>query len=519
MLINPIFICSACKRLKKGRVANMKKFILVLDQGTTSSRATIYDNLGEKVSYVNREFKQYYPKPGWVEHDAEEIVKCTFDVAKLAIETAGITTNNISGIGITNQRETTVMWDKTTGKPIYHAIVWGCRRTAEICKKLMDDGYGKMINEKTGLVIDPVYSGTKIRWILDNVDGAQKLADEGKLLFGTIDSWLLWNLTKGKVHATDMSNASRTMLLNIHDGKWDDELLEMLSIPKSILPEVKNSIDDFGVSDLSIFGAEIPITGIAGDQHAALFGQTCFEEGEGKCTYGTSNVPLIYLGSKSIPSEKGMLTLAWSIDDKISYAMGASIFTTGSAVKWLRDNLELVESTAETEELANSVPDSQGVYFVAAFQGLGAPHWDMYARGMMIGITAGVTKAHIARATLEAIAYQTRDQIEAIANESGTRVKALKVDGGAVVNDYLMQFQADILNIPVIRPKDIETTSLGAAFMAGLGAKVWNSLDELRSICEIDKTFYPRMKEEEREELYKGWLRAVEFSKGWLKKD
>lgn len=497
----------------------MKKFILVLDQGTTSSRATIYDNDGEKVSYVNREFEQFYPKPGWMEHDAEEIVAATFAVAKLAIEQAGITANNISGIGITNQRETTVVWDKTTGKPVYHAIVWGCRRTADICKGLMDEGYGEMINEKTGLVIDPVYSGTKIRWILDNVDGAQKLADEGKLLFGTIDSWLLWNLTKGKVHATDASNASRTMLLNIHDGKWDDELLEMLSIPKSILPEVKDSIGHFGVSDASIFGDEIPITGIAGDQHAALFGQTCFEAGESKCTYGTSNVPLVFLGDKVIPSEKGLVTLAWSIDGKISYAMGASIFTTGSSVKWLRDKLELIESTEETETLANSVEDTQGVYFVTAFQGLGAPHWDMYARGMLIGVTAGVTKAHVVRATLESIAYQTRDQIEAIAVETGTKLKSLKVDGGAVVNDYLMQFQADILNIPVVRPKDIETTSLGAAFMAGLGAGVWESLDDLRGIYEVDKTFYPRMREDDREELYDGWLRAVEFSKGWLKKD
>lgn len=497
----------------------MEKFLLVLDQGTTSSRATIYNEKGDKVSYVNKEFKQYYPKPGWVEHDPEEIIRTTFDVARLAIEKAGITANNISGIGITNQRETTVIWDKNSGKPVYNAIVWGCRRTTEICKKLMDDQHGKMINEKTGLVIDPVYSGTKIRWILDNVDGVKDQVEKGNILFGTIDTWLLWNLTKGKVHATDYSNASRTMLLNIHEGKWDEELLNMLNIPRNILPEVKNSIDQFGYADKDVFGAEIPITGIAGDQQAALFGQACFEAGEAKCTYGTSNVPLVFLGNKVIPSEKGLITLAWGIDNKISYAMGASIFTTGSAVKWLRDNLELVESAAETEELAKSVEDTQGIYFVTAFQGLGAPHWDMYARGMLIGITAGVTKAHVARATLESIAYQTRDQIEAIAVESGTKVKILKVDGGAVVNDYLMQFQADILNIPVVRPKDIETTSLGAAFLAGLGAGVWKSFDEVKKICEIEKTFYPQMDEETREELYDGWKRAVEFSKGWLKKD
>ncbi|HSR04289.1 MAG TPA: glycerol kinase GlpK [Proteiniclasticum sp.] len=497
----------------------MDKFLLVLDQGTTSSRATIYNNKGEKVSYVNREFKQHYPKPGWVEHDPKEIIEVTFDVARLAIDKAGLTANNISAIGITNQRETSVMWNKNTGEPLYNAIVWGCRRTTEICKKLMDDGHGKLINEKTGLVIDPVYSGTKIRWILDNVDGVKELAEKGDVLFGTIDTWLLWNLTKGKVHATDQSNGSRTMLLNIHEGKWDDELLKLLDIPKNILPEVRNSIDDYGYSDESIFGAKIPITGVAGDQQAALFGQACFEEGEAKCTYGTSNVPLVFLGNKVIPSEKGLITLAWGIEDKISYAMGASIFTTGSAIKWLRDNLELVESAAETETLANSVEDTQGIYFVTAFQGLGAPHWDMYARGMLIGVTAGVTKAHIARATLESIAYQTRDLIEAIASESGTKVKVLKVDGGAVVNDYLMQFQADILNVPVERPKDIETTSLGAAFMAGLGVGVWKSFDEVKAICEIDKTFYPKMDEETREELYSGWKRAVEYSKGWLKKD
>lgn len=497
----------------------MEKFLLVLDQGTTSSRATIYNDKGDKISFVNKEFKQYYPKPGWVEHDPEEIIQVTMDVAKLAIEKAGITANNISAIGITNQRETSVVWNKETGKPYYNAIVWGCRRTTEICKTLMDDGYGKMINEKTGLVIDPVYSGTKIRWILDNVDGVQADVDKGNVLFGTIDTWLLWNLTNGKVHATDHSNASRTMLLNIHEGKWDEELLTMLNIPKSILPEVKNSIDNYGYTSEEIFGAEVPITGMAGDQQAALFGQACFEEGEAKCTYGTSNVPLVFLGNKVIPSEKGLITLAWGIEDKISYAMGASIFTTGSAVKWLRDNLELVESTAETETLANSVEDTQGIYFVTAFQGLGAPHWDMYARGMLIGITAGVTKAHIARATLESIAYQTRDQIEAIAQESGTEVKVLKVDGGAVVNDYLMQFQADILNVPVVRPKDIETTSLGAAFMAGLGAGVWKSFDEVKQICEVEKTFYPQMDDKTRNELYNGWKRAVEYSKGWLKKD
>lgn len=494
----------------------MTRYILVLDQGTTSSRATVYNDLGEKIAISQKEFKQYYPKPGWFEHNPLEIWDSVLSTAREVLEKAGLEGKDISALGITNQRETTTIWEKSTGQPVYNSIVWGCRRGTDFCKELIDAGYSDVFNEKTGLVIDPTYSASKIRWILDNVDGVKEKAESGEVIFGTVDTWLLWNLTKGKVHATDYSNASRTLLFNVKTGEWDDELLGYAGLPKQIFPEVKSSIGLFGYTDPSLFGAEIPITGIAGDQHAALFGQACFDEGDAKNTYGTSNVPMMYIGKEPIKSEKGLLSLAWHMDGEISYCMGASILTTGSAVQWLRDGIKIVKSSAETETLAKSVDDTLGVYFVPAFQGLAAPHWDMYARGMIIGLTAGVTEAHIARATLESIAYQTRDLIEEMERESGKKLRVLKVDGGATVNDYLMQFQADILDCIVERPADIETTSLGAAYMAGLGVGIWKSTDELKAIWKCDKRYYPNMDPKKREELYAGWKRAVEFAKGWL---
>ncbi len=491
-------------------------YILVLDQGTTSSRSTIYNEKGDKLALVQEEFKQYYPKAGWWEQKPEDIWQSILNTAKQAISKAGITANEISALGITNQRETTVIWDKKTGTPVTNAIVWGCRRTSDICKGLMADQRADLVNPKTGLVIDATYSASKIRWIMDNVDGVRERAEKGELLFGTVDTWLIWNLTGGRVHATDYSNASRTMLFNVKEGVWDEELIEFLDVPKNIFPEVKSSVGLFGECDLGLFGAPIKIAGVAGDQHAALFGQVCFEPGDAKNTYGTSNVPMMYIGNEPIHSEKGLLSLAWHMDNEISYCMGASILTTGSAVQWLRDGIKIVKSSSQTEELAKSVEDTLGVYFVPAFSGLAAPHWDMDARGMIIGLTAGVNEAHIARATLESIAYQTRDLLDEMERESGVKLNVLKVDGGATVNDYLMQFQADILNCVVERPQDIETTSLGAAYMAGLGVGVWNSKEELKEIWKVDQRFYPHMDEAKREELYAGWKRAVKFAKGWL---
>lgn len=492
--------------------------ILVIDQGTTGSRAIIFDEHGERLFMEYKEFRQIYPKPGWVEHDPMEIWDVTLDVTKKVLEDANMTGKDISAIGITNQRETTTLWDKNTGKPLYNSIVWACRRTTDICQDLISKGYNEIFNKKTGLIIDPVYSATKIRWIIDNVSGVKEKVDRGEVLFGTIDSWLLWNLTGGNVHATDFSNASRTMLFNVKDIKWDEELLKIMDIPANMLPEVKPSLGLFGYTDKKLFGKEIPITGVAGDQQAALFGQTCFEEGDTKNTYGTSCVPLMFTGNKPVFTDKGLLTLAWGYNNEVKYSMGASIFTAGSAIQWLRDNLNLISSSSETEELAKSVEDNAGVYFVPAFTGLGAPHWDMYARGMIIGLTSNTTKAHLVRATLESLAYQTRDLLDEIESKSGIKLKCLKVDGGAAKNNFLMQFQADILNCPVIRPKDIETTSLGAAYMAGLGVGIWKDEREIKQLWKIDKEFYPSMHEGERKELYSNWKRAVEYSRGWLKK-
>lgn len=442
-------------------------YILVIDQGTTGTRAIVFNENGESVSMEYKEIKQIYPKPGWVEEDPIEIWESTLYVIRKALEKINITGKDISTIGITNQRETTTLWDKNTGKPLSNSIVWACRRTTEICKYLINNGYNDLFNKKTGLIIDPVYSATKIKWIIDNVPGAKEKIDKGEAIFGTIDSWILWNLTGGYVHATDYSNASRTMLFNVKELVWDKELLNIMNIPQEILPEAKPSVGLFGYTDKKLFGTEIPISGIAGDQQAALFGQMCFDKGDSKNTYGTSCVPLMFTGEKPVFTDKGILTLAWGINGKVKYSMGASIFTAGLAIQWLRDNLKLIAKSSESEEIANSVSDNGGVYFVPAFTGLGAPHWDMYARGMIIGITANTSRAHLVRATLESLAYQTRDLLDEIEYKSGIKLKTLKVDGGAAKNNFLMQFQADILNCTVIRPKNIETTSLGAAYMAG----------------------------------------------------
>lgn len=494
----------------------MSKYILVIDQGTSSSRGMLYDENGKLIASDAEEFEQLYPESGWWEQNPKTVWDVTLRTAQNAIKKAGLTGEDIAAIGITNQRETTTIWDKETGEPIANTIVWGSRQTGDICQDLIDQGYNDMVNEKTGLIIDPTYSGSKIRWILDNVEGAQERAENGELLFGTIDSWLLFNLTKGKVHATDYSNAARSMLFNAHELKWDEDLLKMLNIPSEILPEIKPSVGIFGYADPEYFGAEIPITGIAGDQSAALFGQACFEEGSAKNTYGTSAVPLMFTGDNAPETEKGLLTVAWGKDGKVVYSMGASILIAGQVIQWLRDKLQIFENAADSEAMAESLEDNGGLYFIPAFTGLGAPHWDPGARGMLIGITAGTTKEQIARAALESMAFQTRDLLEEMEKNSGIKLKELKVDGGAAQNDFLMQFQADILNCDVVRPKDIETTALGACYLAGLGSGIFKDEDEIKELWEADKVFKPQMDEETREELYSQWTKAVEKSKNWL---
>ncbi|ONN27408.1 glycerol kinase [Thermosipho affectus] len=485
-------------------------FILALDQGTTSSRAILFDESGKDVFVKNKEYRQIYPRPGWVEHDPFDILNSQIEVAKLAVDTVGV--ENIAAIGITNQRETTILWDKRTGKPVYNAIVWQCRRTAEICDDLKEKGYEKLIKEKTGLVVDAYFSGTKIKWILDNVEGVKEDAKRGNILFGTVDSWLIWNLTGGRVHVIDYSNASRTMLFNINTLQWDEEILEILDIPKSILPTPVPSSMVYGYTD--IFGGKIPIAGDAGDQQASLFGQTCFDKGMIKNTYGTGCFILMNTGEKPYYSNSGLLTtIAWGVDGKVEYALEGSIFIAGAAVQWLRDNLKLIDAAYETEEIAMSVPDSGELYFVPAMVGLGAPYWDMYARGLLIGITRGTTKAHIVRAVLESIAYQTRDVLEVMAKESGINMGTLRVDGGASNNNFLMQFQADILGIPVERPQITETTALGAAYLAGLATGVWKSKEEIK--WNLDKRFLPLIEEEKRENMYKKWKEAVKRSMKW----
>ncbi|MGB9790218.1 MAG: glycerol kinase GlpK [Thermotoga caldifontis] len=495
-----------------------ERYVLALDQGTTSSRAILFDSQGNMLGMVNQEFPQIYPKPGWVEHDPYDILESQLSVAKKLLRNLNIEPQQIAAIGITNQRETTIVWDKRTGKPVYNAIVWQCRRTAGMCDEIKAQGLTDVIRRKTGLVVDAYFSATKIQWILKNVPGVMEKAKRGEIAFGTVDSWLVWNLTGGKVHATDVSNASRTMLFNINDLRWDEELLDMFGVPRSVLPEVFPSSYVYGVTEKEIFGVEIPIAADIGDQQAALFGQMCVRPGTMKNTYGTGCFILMNIGSKPVFSRSGLLTtVAWRMGDEVSYALEGSVFIAGAAIQWLRDELRMIESAAETEQLALSVPDSAGVYFVPAFVGLGAPHWDMYARGAMFGLTRGARKEHIVRAVLESIAYQTRDVVEVMCEECNTPLKTLRVDGGASKNNFLMQFQADILNVPVERPKVNETTALGAAYLAGLAVGYWEGLSQIESQWQLDRRFVPSMDEERREELYRGWKKAVERAKGWLK--
>ena len=494
----------------------MKKYILALDQGTTSSRAILFDHDGQIVATAQKEFTQYYPKAGWVEHDAMEIWGTQSGVMKEVMGTAGIDASEIAAIGITNQRETTVVWDRETGKPIYHAIVWQCRRTAGFCDELKARGLEDYVRTNTGLVVDAYFSGTKVNWILNNVEGAREKAEAGKLAFGTIDTWLIWNLTKGKVHVTDYSNASRTMLYNIRDLKWDERMMKELDVPASVLPEVKQSSEVYGMTDPSVFGVEIPIAGIAGDQQAALFGQACFEPGMAKNTYGTGCFMLMNTGEEIVPSKNGLLTtIGWGVDGKVEYALEGSIFIAGAAVQWLRDEMQLINDAKDTEYFATKVKDSNGVYVVPAFVGLGAPYWDMYARGTILGLTRGANRNHIIRATLESIAYQTRDVLEAMQEDSGIQLQALKVDGGAVANNFLMQFQADILDVPVYRPVVAETTALGAAYLAGLAVKFWDNKEVISKKWAIDREFEPEMAESKRTELYAGWKKAVGRAAKW----
>ena len=494
-----------------------KKYVLALDQGTTSSRAILFDQAGNSVGIAQKEFAQIYPKAGWVEHDPMEIWGSQSGVAREVIETFGVRSDEIAAIGITNQRETTIVWEKDSGKPVYNAIVWQCRRTAGICDELKASGLEPYIRENTGLVLDAYFSGTKLKWILDNVDGARERARKGELLFGTVDTWLIWNLTRGKVHVTDYSNASRTLLFNIKDLKWDPAILDALDIPAGMLPDVRPSSAIYGRTDAQTFGgASIPISGDAGDQQAALFGQACFSEGMAKNTYGTGCFMLMNTGTKRVPSKNGLLTtLAWGIDGKVDYALEGSIFMAGAAVQWLRDELRLIDNAAQSEELANAVPDTQGVYVVPAFVGLGAPYWDMYARGAIVGLTRGSNRNHIVRATLESIAYQTRDVLRAMEDDSGIALKALRVDGGAVGNNFLMQFQSDILNVPVERPVITETTAMGAAFLAGLAVGFWKNKEEIVAMLSVSRTFSPAMSDTVRNQKYAGWKKAVERSQAW----
>ncbi|MPW24542.1 glycerol kinase GlpK [Alkalibaculum sp. M08DMB] len=489
----------------------MKKYILALDQGTTSSRAILFNREGNIIGTSQSEFTQIYPKSGWVEHDAMEIWGTQSGAARQVLDTIGIKTNEIAAIGITNQRETTIIWDRYTGRPIYNAIVWQCRRTADICEELIEKGWQEIITKKTGLIIDAYFSATKIKWILDNVKDARVKAERGDLCFGTVDSWLIWNLTRGKVHVTDYSNASRTMLYNINELKWDEEILAELDIPISMLPEVKPSSHIYGYTDPETFdGVQIPISGDAGDQHAALFGQGCFEPGMAKNTYGTGCFMLMNTGEKPVKSNNGLITtIAWGINNKVEYALEGSIFNAGSSIQWLRDELKLIYDAAQSEYYANLVEDTNGVYMVPAFTGLGAPYWDMYARGAILGLTRGSKREHIVRATLESIAYQVKDVLQAMEEDSGIKLKDLNVDGGASANNFLMKFQADILGVPVNRPKVLETTALGAAYLAGLAVGFWNDQGEISNKSSIETTFIDCMDEEKREKLYAGWLNAV----------
>jgi glycerol kinase len=494
----------------------MPHYILALDQGTTSSRSMLFDKQGNIISAAQKEFKQIFPQPGWVEHDAEEIWSTQYGTMAEAVAKANITMRQVAGIGITNQRETTVVWERRTGKPIYNAIVWQDRRTASYCDELKSAGHAQMIRQKTGLIIDAYFSATKLKWILDNVSGARKKAADGDLAFGTIDTWLSWKLSGGELHVTDVSNASRTMLLNIHTCEWDEELLKLFDIPKSLLPEVKPSSKVYGSTGSFVPDSRIPIAGIAGDQQAALFGQLCTQPGMVKNTYGTGCFMLMNTGEKAITSQNNLLTtIAWKINDKTEYALEGSVFIAGAVVQWLRDELKIIRTSAEVEKLSQQVKDTDGVYIVPAFAGLGAPHWNPYARGTLFGLTRGSSNAHIARAALDSIAYQTYDVLKAMEADAGISIKELRVDGGATVNDQLMQFQSDILNCKVVRPKITETTALGAAYLAGLAVGYWKNIDDIQEQWQVDKSFSPVMNIEKRKELLKGWQRAVKASVAW----
>lgn len=488
----------------------MTKYILSLDQGTTSSRAIVFGKEGKILSVAQKEFKQIFPKSGWVEHDASEIWSTQIGVVNEALANIDISADNIAAIGITNQRETTVVWDRASGKPICNAIVWQDRRTADTCDKLKAAGYEKLFQARTGLVVDAYFSGTKVKWILDNVEGAREKADKGELAFGTIDSWLIWKLTAGELHITDASNACRTMMFNIHTGEWDNELLDLLEIPISLLPEVRNSSEVYGKTAKGLLGAQIPIAGIGGDQQAATFGQTALEPGMVKNTYGTGCFMLLNTGEEPVTSKNKLLTtVAWQLDGKITYAVEGGTFIAGAVVQWLRDGLGIIKSSEEVEALASSVPDTDEVYLVPAFVGLGAPYWDSYARGTITGLSRGSTAAHIARAALESIAFQTADVLEAMKQDSEIEILELRVDGGASQNDLLMQFQADLLGIPVVRPKVTETTALGAAYLAGLAVDYWKNQQELKRLWQMEKRFEPNMSKEKREQLREGWKRAI----------
>lgn len=498
----------------------MKKYILAFDAGTTSQRCLLFDRDGNIVSVAQKEIKQYYPHPGWVEHNAAEIWATQIAVAIEAMQRVSVSAEEISAIGITNQRETTIVWDKQTGEPVMHAIVWQCRRTADLCDRLREEGYTERIRQKTGLELDAYFSASKIRWILDHVEGAREKAEQGDLLFGTVDSWLIWKLTKGRCHVTDVSNASRTMLFNIHTMDWDDELLELFHVPKAMLPKVCASSEVYGESDRSFFGTPIRIAGVAGDQQAALFGQTCFSAGDVKNTYGTGCFMLMNTGEKPVMSHHGLVTtVAWKRENTVCYALEGSIFVAGAAVQWLRDELRVIESAPQSEELALAVPDTNGCYVVPAFTGLGAPFWDPYARGTIVGLTRGVNRNHLVRATLESMAYQSLDVLEAMQEDAGLSLSALRVDGGATENNFLMQFQADMIRTPVIRPKSIETTAKGAAFLAGLAVGFWKDLDALRALQADAKQYLPSMGEEIRGRKQRGWHRAVRLAMNWAKEE
>lgn len=492
----------------------MEKYIMSLDAGTTSNRCILFDKTGHVVAMAQKEFTQYFPQPGWVEHDALEIFSVQLEVARQAMQNAGIQADQIAAIGITNQRETAIVWNKHTGQPIYNAVVWQCRRTADYCQKLRNDGMEAVIRRKTGLVVDPYFSGTKIRWLLQNVPGAREQADRGELLFGTVETWLIWKLTGGKCHITDYSNASRTMLYNIHELCWDSELLEKMEIPASMLPRVLPSSHIYGYTDPVLFGAAIPIAGAAGDQQAALFGQACFEPGDSKCTYGTGAFLLMNTGETPMVSQNGLVTtIAWGLGGKVTYALEGSIFIAGAAIQWLRDELRFIESSAESEYLANQVPDTGGCYIVPAFAGLGAPYWDSNARGTIVGLTRGTNRYHIIRATLDSIAYQVCDVLHAMEQDAGKPLSALRADGGASANRYLLQTQADLCDAPVLRPKCVETTAMGAAYLAGLAVDYWSDLSDIRRNWEVACRFDPQMLPAERNVRLDGWKRAVACAK------